>query len=143
MENAHVKVLVVGATGGSGRAAVEELLSAGHDVTSFSRRASQFHAFSDRLNVFNGDAMNPGDIERAVQGHDAVIVTLGISENPFRIRLFGSSGTPMNVRSIGTRNVISAMRKHGVRKLVVQSSYGVGETRDRLRPWTGSSFGSS
>ncbi len=39
----------------------------------------------------------------------------------------------MNVRSIGTRNVISAMRKHGIRKLVVQSSYGVGETRDKLR----------
>ena len=39
----------------------------------------------------------------------------------------------MNVRSMGTRNVISAMRQHGVRKLVVQSSYGLGETRDKLR----------
>jgi hypothetical protein len=37
------------------------------------------------------------------------------------------------VRSVGTRNVISAMRKHGVSRLVVQTSYGVGETRDRLR----------
>jgi hypothetical protein len=66
------------------------------------------------------------------QGHDAVIVTLGISENPLRVRLFGPARTPMSVRSTGTRHIIAAMRKHGVRKLVVQTTYGVGDTRDRL-----------
>jgi nucleoside-diphosphate-sugar epimerase len=130
-----MKVFVVGASRGSGRAAVEELLSAGHDVTAFSRHASQLGIRSDRLKILDGDAMSATDAERAVQGQDAVIVTLGISENALRVRLFGSPVTPINVRSAGTRNVISAMRKHGVRKLVVQSSYGVGETRNRLRPW--------
>ena len=66
-------------------------------------------------------------------GHDAVIITLGITENPLRVRLFGAARTPLDVRSAGTRNVIAAMRKHGVRRLVVQSSYGVGETRGSLR----------
>ena len=70
---------------------------------------------------------------RAVAGHDAVIITLGITENPIRVRLFGAAKTPNDVRSAGTRNVIAAMRKHGVRRLVVQSSYGVGETRGSLR----------
>ncbi len=38
-----------------------------------------------------------------------------------------------DVRSAGTRNVIAAMRKHGVPRLVVQSSFGVGDTRNDLR----------
>ena len=76
--------------------------------------------------------MNAADVERAVQGQDAVVVTLGISENALKVRLRGTSHTPRDVRSAGTRNVIAAMQKHGVRKLVVQSSYGVGETREKL-----------
>jgi uncharacterized protein YbjT (DUF2867 family) len=127
------KVLVVGATGGTGRATIDALLGRGHRVTAFSRHAESLEIDSDRLTRINGDATNPDDVDRAVAGHDAVIVTLGITENPFRVRLFGAAGTANDVRSAGTRNVIAAMRKHGVRRLVVQSSYGVGETRNRLR----------
>jgi uncharacterized protein YbjT (DUF2867 family) len=127
-----VKVLVVGATGGSGRAAVETLAGRGHEVTAFARRASA--AFEGRAGVraVDGDATVPGDVGRAVRGQDAVVVTLGISEPPLRVRLLGSRGTPLDVRSRGTAAVVAAMREHGVRRLVVQSSYGVGETRDRL-----------
>jgi uncharacterized protein YbjT (DUF2867 family) len=128
------KILVVGSTGGSGRAAVERLLAEGHEVTAFSRHADRMDLRSDRLRFINADAMNPADLDAAVPGHDAVIVTLGISENPLRVRLLGPARTPKDVRSTGTRNVIAAMRKHGVRRLVVQTTYGVGETRDRLRP---------
>ncbi len=127
-----MKVLVVGATGGSGRAAVAHLLAAGHEVTAFSRHADRIETRSERLRFINGDAMNPEDVDQAVRGHDAVVVTLGITENPLKVRLLGPAHTPLDVRSAGTRNVISAMRKHGVRKLVVQTTYGVGETRGRL-----------
>ena len=102
-------------------------------MTAFSRNASALAEMSVLVTAFNGDATNAEDVERAVEGHDAVIVTLGIAENPFRVRLFGTARTPIDVRSVGTRNVISAMKKHGVRRLVVQSSYGVGDTRDKLR----------
>lgn len=132
MKSAKMKVLVVGATGGSGRATVEALLSRGHEVTAFARRADRLGSLSDRVKVVNGDAMNSSDLERAVQGQDAVIVALGISENAFRVRLRGSAGTPINIRSAGTRNVIAAMHRHGLRKLVVQTSFGVGETRHKL-----------
>ena len=127
-----MKVLVVGCTGGSGRRAVEQLLAAGHEVTAFSRNATNLPMRSARLRFSNGDAMNPADVERAVQHQDAVVVTLGITENPLRVRLFGPARTNGHVRSAGTRNVMAAMRKHGVRKLVVQTSYGVGETRGRV-----------
>ena len=125
-------VLVVGATGGSGRAAVAALAGRGHEVTAFARRAST--AFERRPGVrpLDGDVTVPEDVDRAVRGQDAVVVTLGISEHPLRVRLLGSAGTPLEVRSRGTAAVVAAMAEHGVRRLVVQSSYGVGETRDRL-----------
>jgi uncharacterized protein YbjT (DUF2867 family) len=127
-----MRVLVVGATGGSGRAAVEAFTGRGHEVTAFARRASA--AFGSRAGVraVDGDTTVPGDVGAAVRGQDAVVVTLGISEPPLRVRLFGSRGTPLDVRSRGTAAVVAAMRAHDVRRLVVQSSYGVGETRDRL-----------
>ena len=132
MEKAQ-KVLVVGATGGTGRATIDALVKRGHRVTAFSRHAESLENSSDQVTLLNGDATKPDDVERAVAGHDAVIITLGITENPLRVRLFGAARTPIDVRSAGTRNVIAAMRKHGVRRLVVQSSYGVGETRGSLR----------
>jgi len=133
------KILVVGATGGTGRATIERLVLDGHRVTAFSRNANSVAEISELVTAFNGDATKLEDVERAVEGHDAVIVTLGISESPIRVRLFGTARTPIDVRSVGTRNVIAAMKKHGVRRLVVQSSYGVGDTRDKLR-WVDSLF---
>jgi uncharacterized protein YbjT (DUF2867 family) len=132
-EEEAMKVVVIGSTGGSGRAAVRELFAAGHEVTAFARRPERTGLTpSDRLRLVAGDAMDPADVERAVLGHDAVVVTLGISENALRVRLLGPARTAIDVRSVGTRNVIAAMRKHGLRKLVVQTSYGVGATRGRL-----------
>lgn len=130
-----MKVLVLGSTGGSGAAAVEQLLAEGHEVTAFTRRAvgaDETHA-AERLRFVQGDAMSPQDVERAVPGHDAIVVALGIRENPIRVRLFGPARTPLDVRSAGTRNVIAAMRKHGLKKLIVQTTFGVGATRDKLR----------
>jgi uncharacterized protein YbjT (DUF2867 family) len=124
-----MKVLVVGATGGSGRAAVGALVDRGHEVTAFARRPSEFPA---GVRTAAGDVTVPEDVDRAVRGQDAVVVTLGIREGTVKVRLRGSTGTPMDVRSRGTANLAQAMERHGVRRLVVQSSYGVGPTRDRL-----------
>lgn len=127
-----MRVLVMGATGGSGRAAVDALVGEGHEVTAFARRASDVFAGRDGVRAVDGDATQADDVDAAVRAQDAVVVTLGISENALRVRLRGSSGTPLDIRSRGTATVVAAMRRHGVRRLVVQSSYGVGETRDRL-----------
>ena len=50
--------------------------------------------------------MRLADVEEAVRGHDAVIVTLGIRENPLAVRLRGSVGTAMNVRSSGLTRLL-------------------------------------
>ena len=125
-------VLVIGATGGSGRAAVSALLECGHDVTALVRNPATAGSFGDRVTVVTGDAVRDFDVERAVHGQEAVVVTLGIHENPVRVRLRGPARTPLDVRSRGTRTVVDAMRRHGARRLIVQTSYGTGPTRDRL-----------
>ncbi|AKJ27402.1 NAD(P)-dependent oxidoreductase [Caldimonas brevitalea] len=129
---APLKVLVVGASGGSGRATIEALLDAGHQVTAYARHGAALQGWGPRVQVVEGDVLVPEQVDRAVQGHDAVIITLGIRESALRVRLFGAARTAMNVRSLGTRHVVAAMLRHGVRRLVVQTSFGVGETRDRL-----------
>jgi len=129
----QLNTLVVGATGGTGRATVETLLNEGHTVTAYSRSANELADGSDRLVTINGDVTDTAELDRAVRGKHVIIITLGINENPLRVRFFGTSHTPSDVRSVGTRNVITAMHKHGIQRLVVQSSYGVGETRGFLR----------
>lgn len=127
------RVLVVGATGKTGVATVKRLLAEGHQVTAFSRSKRGLDEVLDQIHHFHGDATELGDLNRAMPGHDAVIVTLGISENPLRVRLCGTTRTPMDVRSRGTRNVIKAMQLNKIERLVVQSSFGVGESRGALR----------
>jgi uncharacterized protein YbjT (DUF2867 family) len=129
-EGEDMRVLILGATGGTGREAMQALLDSGHQVTALVR--SELQLSSDRLTVLRGDATNPQDVEVAVRGQDAVVVTLGIRENPLRVRFRGASATSSQVRSEGTRHVVAAMKKHGVKRLIVQTSYGVGPSRDLL-----------
>jgi len=71
-------------------------------------------------------------VAKAVAGQDAVVVTLGIPDNPFRVRLTRRASSRLDVRSTGTTNVVRAMAETGVRRLVVQSTYGIGETYREL-----------
>jgi len=133
-------VLVVGATRGSGLAITRELVAAGHRVTAFGRTASA--AFATPLpgldahqgpgpgsvRPVDGDALDPEAVAKAVAGQDAVVVTLGISDNPLVVQWLRRSSTAPDVRSRGTGNVVEAMRETGVRRLVVQSTYGLGDS---------------
>lgn len=126
-----MNILVIGATGGSGRAVCDALLQRGHRVTALARRATALPA-KPGLERVDGDATDRTSLDRVLPGHDAVVVTLGISESAIRVRLRGAKGTPGDVRSRATAQLIRAAREAGVRRLVVQSSYGVGATRDLL-----------
>lgn len=127
-----MRIIVFGASGGVGSQAVRFLLEAGHGVTAFRRRTPEGQQPAAGLSIATGDVMVAADVQRAVPGHDAVIVALGITENAFRIRALGPRHTPLDVRSTGTRNVVCAMQESGVRRLVVVTSFGIGETRSSL-----------
>ncbi|MEM7026715.1 MAG: NAD(P)-binding oxidoreductase [Pseudomonadota bacterium] len=125
------KIAVIGASGGSGRYTVEALTALGHEVTAVSRSAS--NVFERNVRCIDGSAMDKSILKEAIKGQDAVIVTLGISENPIRVRLFGTANTPADIRSAGTKLVIEVMEELGVKRLVVQTSFGTGPTNTNLR----------
>jgi len=126
-----MNILVIGATGGSGRAVCNTLLDRGHRVTAVARHATSLPDQTS-LERVDGDATDIPFLDRIMPGHDAVVVTLGISEPMVRVRLRGAQRTPDDVRSRGTAAVVAAARRAGIRRVVVQSSYGVGETRTLL-----------
>jgi len=125
-------VLVVGATRGSGLAVTRRLAAEGHTVTAFGRTASTAFAAPvpgpGVVRPVDGDALDPDAVAKAVAGHDAVVVTLGISDNPLAVQWLRRAGTALDVRSRGTAVVIGAMRETGVRRLVVQTTYGLGDS---------------
>ena len=114
-----MKVIVFGASSPTGKLLVEKALAAGHEVTAFIRDASKLGIANEKLKVVTGDALNPAQVDGAVKGTDAVLSTLG------------PKGKPMVMAAESTRNIISAMEKYGVKRLVVVSVAGVAVAQDK------------
>jgi putative NADH-flavin reductase len=125
------KIVVIGASGGSGLNTVNSLVEQGYEVTALSRNASK--VFNSPVRAIDGSALDEQTLKEAITGQDAVVITLGISENPFRVRLFGPQRTPLNIRSEGTRKAIAMMREVGVSRLIVQTTFGSGPSKNKLR----------
>ncbi len=114
-----MKLIVFGATGTVGRLLVEQALSQGHQVTAFARDPSALEQDHRDLTRRAGDVLDRDAVADAVQGHDAVLIALG-------------AGRKGGVRAAGTGHIIEAMARHGVRRLVCQSTLGAGDSRAQL-----------
>jgi uncharacterized protein YbjT (DUF2867 family) len=125
-----MNIIVFGATGGTGRAVTQVLLAQGHTVTAFARRPAALSEAPGQR-IVAGDAMNAEQVAAAVVGHDAVVVSLGNSQDPFAMMFGAKRTTPANICEVGTRHIIAAMKPCGIRRLVLVSAFGVGDTRER------------
>ena len=112
-----MKLIIFGATGTVGRHVVAQALKQGHWVTAFARNPRALDQSHPRLSQVPGDVMEVDVVKRAIAGHDAVVCVLGSGKK--------LSGT---VRSQGTQNIIQAMEATGVRRLICQSTLGVGDS---------------
>ncbi len=157
-----MKLLVFGATGGTGSRLVEEALQQGHVVTAFARDPSKMHLAHANLRLVRGDILQPDSIETAVAGQDAVLSALG-TRLPIRIvilivvvcqiivrtvalsrpvSIFVELGVPIfailllsrrnTILSDGTRNIVRAMERAGVKRFVCESSLGVGDSKWKM-----------
>ncbi len=114
-----MKVLIFGSTGTIGQQLVIQALAKGYEVTAFARDPSKIELEDSGLSIAQGDVMEPASVDRAMPGHDAVVIALG-------------AGAKGDIRAQGTRHVIQATRNHGVRRLICLSSLGVGDSRGNL-----------
>ena len=157
-----MRLLVFGATGGTGRRIVEQALQQGHVVTAFARDPRKVRLTHDNLRVVRGDVLRPESVEAAVVGQEAVLSALGV-RLPVRVliltvvacqiivravalpraaALFVELGVPLlailllsrrkTVLSEGTRNIVRTMERAGIKRFVCETSLGVGDSRWKL-----------
>ena len=114
----HAKppVLVLGASGRTGRQLVVQSLAAGHVVRAFVRNPRKLAVSHQRLELVVGDMLDAASIERAVAGTSAVLSTQG------------RDGRDVRPIAEGTRLLIAAMKRAAVRRLVCMTSMGAGST---------------
>ena len=109
-----MNVAIFGATGRTGRLLVGRALERGYGVAAFARDPGKLGISHERLTVIEGDATDGPAVERAVSGQDAVMSALGHAK-----------GSGKDVQAVGSANIVAAMEKQGVRRLVSLTGAGV------------------
>jgi putative NADH-flavin reductase len=120
-----MNVLIVGATGRTGRLLARGALERGHVVTALVRAPEKLGDLTGRVRVVAGDVLDGGVVSDAVDGQDAVLVALSAAHRKH---------APA-VNALGTLNVIRSMQRYGVRRLIVLSASGTQPGRDPNLPW--------
>ncbi len=113
-----MKMLILGATGPTGRHLLDCALKCGDAVTALARNPAALGDLANTITVLKGDATSPADVSAAVRGQDAIVSALGQ----------GKSVRPHELFSRASAAVIGAAKEHGVSRLVWMSSFGVGDT---------------
>jgi nucleoside-diphosphate-sugar epimerase len=107
-----MRIVIFGANGQTGRLLTRKALDAGHTVVAVTRRPDDFPFADPALTLAAADVHDGAALTGIVAESDAVVSTLGV---PF-------TREPVQTYSVGTANVVAAMRGTGVRRLVVVSS---------------------
>jgi len=112
-----MRIVIFGPTGGTGKLLTDQALRRGHAVTAFARDITPIAPRHGLLRLA-GSVLDASEVDAAIQGHDVVLSALG--GRPWR-------KNPICAPAIS--NAITAMTKHGVRRLIVMSTHGAGDTR--------------
>lgn len=122
-----MKLLVIGASQGTGALAASLALTHGHRVTAFARNPQKLGLKHPQLIRVSGDFHDQHSVDAVMPGQQVVILTAS------SITLKGFRDIP-DYFSRGTRHVIAAMKAHGARRLVILSALGVGDSYSLLNP---------
>lgn len=118
----YAKLLVIGATGGTGRQLVSQALERGYAVTALVRDPAKLQIEHPKLKVVQGDVLDESSVAAAMHGQDAVVSALGHK------RFF----YPTRILSEGTSNIVRAMEANSVSRFVCQTSLGIGDSAWRM-----------
>jgi len=121
-----MKIVIFGAAGGTGRALIQQALEQGYTITGFDRHPEAFTLQHPNLTMIKGDIFDLAEVEAAIAGQDVVFCVLGVKP-----------GVTTPVCSVGTKNIILAMQKHGVKRFICQSAFAVAALDGEWRqvPW--------
>ena len=103
------QIVIFGGTGMTGKCVVKSALEKGFKVRVFIRDEKTVpEEFKDKVELVKGDVLEYDTVEPAVQGMDAVVIVLG-TRNDVK---------PTTMMSEGTKNIIEAMKKHNLKKVL-------------------------
>lgn len=114
-----MKLIVFGATGGTGQQLVTQALAQGHAVTAFVRRPEMMTTQHAALTVVQGDVTAAAAVAAAMAGHEVVLSALGTRGGPA-------------VLPDGTRKILEAMAQAGIRRSLWVSSFGAGDSLKQM-----------
>ncbi len=114
-----MNILIIGATRGIGAQLLDQALASSHQVTALARNPAGIKRTDVNLRILGGDIMDADAVTLAVEGQQAVCVTVGC----------GPTRKPVSLFSEGIRNVIAAMQQHSVSKLICVTGIGAGDSR--------------
>jgi putative NADH-flavin reductase len=114
------KIAVFGATGDTGKQIVEQALQAGYEVVAYARNPSKLNVSNEHLTVIQGELSDAALIETALRGTSAVLSALGPRG--------GSKNKPLTQ---GMQNIIGAMKKQGVRRIIITSTLSAKDIKDK------------
>ncbi|TPI25815.1 SDR family oxidoreductase [Mesorhizobium sp. B3-2-1] len=114
-----MKILVLGATGATGRLIVAKALAEGHDVVALVRSKAKAGDLAG-AELIEGDARDAAALTRAIAGCDAVVSSLGTAMSPFR---------EVTLLSTATRALVGVMDRQNIRRLVCITGLGAGDSR--------------
>lgn len=116
-----MNILLFGATGGTGKEVLKQALEQGHFVTTVVRSPNKIYTQSDKLKIVQGNVLT-SNIDSTFIEQDAVICCLGAPANKTGI-----------LRSEGTKNIIEAMKKANINRLICQTSLGFDDSVEILK----------
>jgi putative NADH-flavin reductase len=122
-----MKILVIGASQGTGALCCEAALAKGHSVTAFARTPTKLELNHPQLTKLAGDFHDAASVNAAVKGHDAVIICASATS----LKAFKEKP---DYFSRGTKFTIDAMKQHGAKRLVILSAHGAGDSFSSA-PW--------
>jgi putative NADH-flavin reductase len=115
-----MKIVVFGATGRSGLPFVEQALEQGHTIVALARSPEKMPITHDRLQVVKGDVTDANAVDQAIAGADAVVSVIGHTKE-----------TPRDMQVKAAQNIVGAMKKHGLRRVIVMTGAGVPDAADQ------------
>lgn len=105
-----MNIFLFGASGATGKEVLNKLLSKNFQVKALVRNPEKLNfSSSSNLTIIKGDVLHPDTFRHELKNCDAVISTLGT----------GSSRKPTTIYSAGGKNIITAMKMNGIKKLIV------------------------
>jgi putative NADH-flavin reductase len=123
-----MKILILGITGRTGRLTAAEALKRGHKVVGIARDQSK--VTEKDTEIVTGTPYDFETVKKAISGCDAVIGTLNIY--PQSQGLFGRIKTPLDTMSVSMKNTVKAMGEAGIKRIVLMSAHGVGDSAKDL-----------